>query len=304
MQRIQLQADISVMDFNSEGENIIFPRTRHLNSSYEVQDKNILSPTVSLDKNCTLLSYSRIKDILHHAKQDAFHIISILGMKVDIQKADDIQTRNLTINNTIDRYVFNEKQDEENNLDCEDFSEVSTTISTHCQQIEAAEECDTETLQDLTILSNVTGTLELQDYAEIEVKLNSESPSTVVKDSQGKEHVVRKSSICWLLNAKVSKLSSDRLQRVRNSEYEKNVRSVITRNCNCTIISEKVSIGDWCLFQTDDGNDCIIGLVLGFAYTIKLGEILNILIILLVLAIIRNRLEYYVTGLTWTIMAI
>jgi len=114
MQRIQLQADISVMDFNSEGENIIFPRTRHLNSSYEVQDKNILPPTVSLDKNCTLPSYFRITDILHRAKQDAFHIISILGMKVDIQKANDIQTRNLTIcnTNTIDGYVFNEKQDE------------------------------------------------------------------------------------------------------------------------------------------------------------------------------------------------
>jgi len=75
MQRIQLQADISVMYFNSEGENIIFPRTRHLNSSHEVQDKNILSPTVSLDKNCTLPSYFRITDILHRAKQNAFHII-------------------------------------------------------------------------------------------------------------------------------------------------------------------------------------------------------------------------------------
>lgn len=252
------------MDFNSEGENIIFPRTRHLNTSYEAQDKNISPPIVSLDKNCTLPSYSKIKNILHCAKQDAFHIISMLGMKVDIKKADDIQIRNLSNTNTIDGHVFNEEQDEKDNLDCEDFSEMSTINST--QQTETEEECDTEVLQDLTILSNVTETLELQDYAEAQANLHSESPFTVVKDSQGKEHVVRKSSICWLFNTKVSKLSSDRLQRVRSSEYEKNVRSTITRNRNCTITSEEVSIGDWCLFQTDNGDGYIVGLVLSFAY--------------------------------------
>jgi len=72
-----------------------------------------------------------------------------------------------------------------------------------------------------------------------------------------------------LVNAKVWKLSSDRLQRVRNSEYEKNIRSVITCNHNCTIISTELNVGDWCLFQTDDDNGCIIGLVLNFAYMIN-----------------------------------
>lgn len=41
VQRIQLQADISVFDFGSFKESIIFPRTRHLNTSYEVQDRNV-----------------------------------------------------------------------------------------------------------------------------------------------------------------------------------------------------------------------------------------------------------------------
>jgi len=115
-------------------------------------------------------------------------------MKVDIQKANDIQTKNLTISNTNTIDVFNEKQDEEDNLDYEGFSVVSTTNFT--QRTEAEEKCDTETLQDLIILSNVTETLELQDYAETEAKLNSESPFTVVKYSQDKEHIVRKPSIC------------------------------------------------------------------------------------------------------------
>ena len=40
--RIQIQADISVMNFEPEGENLIFPRTRHLNTNYESQNENLL----------------------------------------------------------------------------------------------------------------------------------------------------------------------------------------------------------------------------------------------------------------------
>lgn len=40
IQRIQLQADISVTDFNIEGEHLIFPRTKHLNAD-NIQVRNI-----------------------------------------------------------------------------------------------------------------------------------------------------------------------------------------------------------------------------------------------------------------------
>lgn len=66
--RIQLQADISVTDFNIEGEHLIFPRTKHLNASYEVQGKNISAPSVISDINCTLPNHEKIKSILQRAK--------------------------------------------------------------------------------------------------------------------------------------------------------------------------------------------------------------------------------------------
>lgn len=260
IQRIQLQADISVTDFNSEGENLVFPRTRHLNSSYDVQDKSISAPTGVLDINYMSPSYSSIKDILHRAKQDAFDMICTLGMQVDLQRANDIQIRNLNDDKTSDDDEFNKEDDEEEN------SNYTAMPTTNSAQQTAAEQFDTEVLQDLTVLSNITGKLELQDYSEAKIDLNRNSPFTVVKDSHGKEHVVRKSSICWLLSTNVSKLSSDRLQRVRTSEYEKNIRSTETHKYNGTITCEEVSIGDWCLFQRSDGDNCIIGLVLSFAY--------------------------------------
>jgi len=99
--------------------------------------------------------------------------------------------------------------------------------------------------------------------------------------------------------------SSDRLQRVRNLEYEKNVQSVIIRNHNCTITSKELSVGDWCLFQTDDGNGCIIGLVLGFAYmTSQTWRNIEYSNNFANISGKRSRLEDYVIGLTWTIMAI
>lgn len=97
IQRIQLQADISVMDFNREGENFNFPRTRHLNASYEVQDKELGLLSARVDRNCAPPSHLEIINILTSAKRDAYSMISSLGMKVDIAKADDIQIRNLKV---------------------------------------------------------------------------------------------------------------------------------------------------------------------------------------------------------------
>lgn len=65
----------------------------------------------------------------------------------------------------------------------------------------------------------------------------------------------------------MTKLSSDRLQRVKNSEYEKNLPLSKPGISDCTILSKEVFIGDWCLFETVDGDKCNIGLVLSFAYT-------------------------------------
>lgn len=63
----------------------------------------------------------------------------------------------------------------------------------------------------------------LKDYGNVNSKgsacLNEKSPFVAVTDNNGKEMVVRKSSICWLLSKDKCKLSSDRLQRVQEKDY-------------------------------------------------------------------------------------
>lgn len=178
-------------------------------------------------------------------------------MEIDIENADQVQIRNLTNNLSSDEDVF---------ID-DDHSDCEESLSGSAQSTEAEEICDNEVLQDLSILSNITGTLELQNYSETQTTLNPNGPFATVKDAHGKEFVVRKSSICWLLNSNVAKLSSDRLQRVRTAETAKSIRNNETPiTINCIRISDEINIGDWCLFEKVDDDKCVIGIVLSFAY--------------------------------------
>lgn len=54
---------------------------------------------------------------------------------------------------------------------------------------------------------------------EDSICLDEDSPFVVVANTKGKEMVVRKSSVCWLLSKDKSKLSSDRLVRVQEKDY-------------------------------------------------------------------------------------
>lgn len=59
--------------------------------------------------------------------------------------------------------------------------------------------------------------LSLKNYAQkiVADKITEHSPYVVVECSDGKHVVVKKTSLCWLLRKSPSKLSSDRIYRVR-----------------------------------------------------------------------------------------
>lgn len=76
-------------------------------------------------------------------------------------------------------------------------------------------------LEDLTVLSYIERSLNLRGYDKNKTDIKSDNPFTIVKDGQNNEIVVRKSSMCWLLNQNNYNLSSDRLQRVRECEFSK-----------------------------------------------------------------------------------
>lgn len=85
-------------------------------------------------------------------------------------------------------------------------------------------------LEDVSTLSCVSdGYLNMKNY-ETTLALSKTSPFTIVTDAHGKEIVVRKSSICWLLNKNCGRLSSDRLQRVMEKEYSSKPKSTLRSN--------------------------------------------------------------------------
>lgn len=73
---------------------------------------------------------------------------------------------------------------------------------------------------DLHVISGLTGELQMRDYSTSGIQLQENGIFAIVVDSTGKESVVRKSSICWLLSSDKYKLSSDRLQRVMERDYQ------------------------------------------------------------------------------------
>lgn len=83
---------------------------------------------------------------------------------------------------------------------------------------------NTHTMQ-LKHLKNI----QLIDYTgKIKEQLIDEtSPYTEIICSNEKKIIVKKTSLCWLFNVDSKKISSDRLQRVRYSEYPKKCNSKI-----------------------------------------------------------------------------
>lgn len=57
------------------------------------------------------------------------------------------------------------------------------------------------------------------------IHLDETSKYVVVADKNGKEKVVRKSAVCYVLSKDKYKLSSDRMQRVKEKDYEVNNKS-------------------------------------------------------------------------------
>ena len=98
---------------------------------------------------------------------------------------------------------------------------------------------NTNLVKDLSILSNVTGSLELKKYDKCKVKIDPNSEFIVVKDKRNNKSIVRKSSICCLLSKDQSTLSSDTLQRVKDCELQKYKNNFKKLNSNAQLVYEK-----------------------------------------------------------------
>ena len=122
------------------------------------------------------------------------------------------------LNKAFDNQTKNDSSDSENENDYVINDSTGNTESN--MKIDDKNESEPNLLQDLTTLCNVNGVLDLKKYDKKEI-LKSNSSFISIKDDDEHDFIVRKSSICWLLNQGDNKLSSDRLQRVKDCEMIK-----------------------------------------------------------------------------------
>lgn len=70
-------------------------------------------------------------------------------------------------------------------------------------------------------LSSMSGSISLKDYSEKYPNIDEQSHFAIVVNEAGKESIIRKTSLCWLLTTDKAYSSSDRLQRVKEDEWKK-----------------------------------------------------------------------------------
>lgn len=150
---------------------------------------------------------AEIISLIEEAKEDATNDARDVGMLVSNTNFSCQVDPISDCNNDVDLHY----QDEEFLFESERFND----------ELDDAENLTPDLQDDLNKLNSVTGSLQMRDYSECQVKLSETSPYTVVSNSSGKDVVVRKSSICWLLSKDKHSLSSDRLLRVRDTEMDK-----------------------------------------------------------------------------------
>ena len=115
------------------------------------------------------------------------------------------------------------------------------------------------------ILLSLKGPLELPHCNSGKVE-NERSLFTVVKDSLQNEYVVRKTSLCWFFSSNNMRQSTDRLERVKHSQFKSDVSLPIDSDKNNVTELDEICIGDWCIFKNEGSDSCLLEFVLGFAY--------------------------------------
>lgn len=247
VKKIQLQSDII---YNDKTE-LQFPRVFAKSSKFACE----MLPTINA-----------IIETVNRAMTDANALMHDVGIIVEnFDDCFDWQCHliNKSVNDDPEDYVNNDAEDDINN----EHDVSDDNVEGGFNDVEHENQPEDSLIDDVNTLSAITGELELRDHSNKEFELSETSPFTIVNDKSGGSKIVRKSSICWLLTKNRQYFSSDRLQRVKESDINRHFKSTNIESNNVISLLQKraeIYIGEWVLFSHED--KATIGLILSFAY--------------------------------------
>ncbi|KAF5282760.1 hypothetical protein FQR65_LT02757 [Abscondita terminalis] len=180
-------------------DDIIFPRERHRklgNLEFQKYSSN--------DFQSELLSYDEIEQTIMEAKENAEHVLSDLGIEIENDEWMNISIPNVHDHNKHDE-LDELKESSSSDVIYENSNEQSNT---HLSDVD---------LGDTTIIEELENVdLNLLDYSD-----STNLSSLVEVRNKGKVLRIKKTTLCWFLDNKDSRLSSDRLQRVKGPKQIK-----------------------------------------------------------------------------------
>lgn len=198
-----------------------------------------------------------IQAALHQALLEASELAVRMGL---IKKSSRVNCPPCYVEPISDSDIMkdDEQHEEDNDIDS-NIIQLDDKTSETVENLDACGDVE-DVVEDLLVISS--GNVGLKTFTD--VNITETSPLVKVLDGQGNQVVIRKTTLCWLLNSGDSKISSDRLKRVAE-EYTSLPSNLIHQNDLTNPCKEEtVSIGDWCAF-VEDGN-VVIGRVLAFSY--------------------------------------
>lgn len=147
---------------------------------------------------------------------------------------------------------FDDEEGEENQSAAVDAEEAQEAYSQELQDVE----------EDRIMIS--TGNLGVKTFTN--VSLSPDSPFVEVLDGNGKASIILKSTLVWRLSDGYTKSSSDREVRVKEKPVDHTTLILNSQQRpQRPFKEEKVCIGDWCAFVSED-KSVVIGRILAFSY--------------------------------------